>query len=57
MKSEVKREMGAVVETYLSIEELAKYLGVSEKTIRRWVLNQYSLSQDYEVYPLSAFRG
>jgi excisionase family DNA binding protein len=40
MKSEVKREMGAVVETYLSIEELAKYLGVSEKTIRRWVLNQ-----------------
>ena len=40
MKSEVKRDMGAVVETYLSIEELAKYLGVSEKTIRRWVLNQ-----------------
>ena len=27
------------METYLSIEELAKYLGVAEKTVRRWVLN------------------
>ena len=40
MKSEVKRDMGAVVETYLSIEELAKYLSVAEKTIRKWVLNE-----------------
>jgi len=27
------------VETYLSIEGLAKYLEVSEKTVRKWVLN------------------
>ena len=27
------------METYLSIEGLAKYLGVAEKTIRKWVLN------------------
>jgi excisionase family DNA binding protein len=30
---------GVFVETYLSIEELAKYLSVAEKTIRKWVLN------------------
>jgi excisionase family DNA binding protein len=28
-----------VVETYLSIEGLAEYLGVAEKTVRKWVLN------------------
>ena len=28
------------METYLSIEGLAKYLGVAEKTIRKWVLNE-----------------
>jgi excisionase family DNA binding protein len=28
------------METYLNIEELAKYLGVAEKTIRKWVLNR-----------------
>ena len=28
------------METYLSIEGLAKYLGISEKTVRKWVLNQ-----------------
>jgi excisionase family DNA binding protein len=28
------------VETYLNIEELAKYLGVAVKTIRKWVLNR-----------------
>ena len=27
------------METYLSIEGLAKYLEVSEKTVRKWVLN------------------
>ena len=27
------------METYLSIEGLAKYLGVAEKTVRKWVLN------------------
>ena len=26
------------METYLSIEGLAKYLGISEKTVRKWVL-------------------
>jgi excisionase family DNA binding protein len=31
---------GAGVETYLSIEGLAKYLGIAEKTVRKWVLNQ-----------------
>jgi len=28
------------VETYLTIEELAKYLKYAEKTIRKWVLNR-----------------
>ena len=28
------------METYLSIEGLSKYLGIAEKTIRRWVLNR-----------------
>jgi len=28
------------VETYFTIEELAKYLGYAEKTIRKWVLNR-----------------
>jgi excisionase family DNA binding protein len=28
------------VETYLSIEGLAKYLDVAEKSIRKWVLNR-----------------
>ncbi|WP_461257189.1 helix-turn-helix domain-containing protein [Treponema sp. R80B11-R83G3] len=28
------------METYLTIEELAKYLNYSEKTIRKWVLNR-----------------
>jgi len=28
------------METYLSIEGLAKYLDVSEKTIRKWVLKR-----------------
>ena len=28
------------METYLSIEGLAKYLGISEKTVRKWVLNR-----------------
>ena len=28
------------METYLNIEELAKYLGISDKTIRKWVFNQ-----------------
>jgi excisionase family DNA binding protein len=28
------------VETYLTIEELARYLKVAEQTIRRWVLNR-----------------
>jgi len=28
------------VETYFTIEELAKYLGYAEKTIRKWVLNK-----------------
>ena len=27
------------METYLSIEGLAKYLEISEKTVRKWVLN------------------
>ena len=27
------------METYLSIEGVAKYLGISEKTVRKWVLN------------------
>ena len=27
------------METYLSIEGLAKYLGIAEKTVRKWVLN------------------
>jgi excisionase family DNA binding protein len=31
--------MGAGLETYLSIEGLAKYLGIAEKTVRKWVLN------------------
>jgi excisionase family DNA binding protein len=30
---------GGVLETYFTIEELAKYLNYSEKTIRKWVLN------------------
>jgi len=28
------------VETYLTIEEIAKYLNYAEKTIRKWVLNR-----------------
>jgi len=28
------------VETYFTIEELAKYLNYAEKTIRKWVLNR-----------------
>ena len=28
------------METYLSIEGLAKYLDVAEKTVRKWVLNR-----------------
>jgi len=28
------------VEIYLNIEGLAKYLGIAEKTIRKWVLNR-----------------
>jgi len=28
------------VETYLTIEELAKYLNYAEKTIRKWVFNR-----------------
>ena len=28
------------METYLSIEGLAKYLDVSEKSVRKWVLNR-----------------
>jgi excisionase family DNA binding protein len=32
--------VGAKVETYLTIEELAHYLKVAEQTIRRWVLNR-----------------
>jgi excisionase family DNA binding protein len=31
---------GAGVETYLSIEGLAKYLDIAEKTVRKWVLNR-----------------
>jgi len=31
--------MGAGLETYLSIEGLSKYLGIAEKTVRKWVLN------------------
>jgi excisionase family DNA binding protein len=31
---------GAVLETYLSIEGLAQYLGIAEKTVRKWVLNR-----------------
>ena len=31
--------MGAGLETYLSIDGLAKYLGIAEKTVRKWVLN------------------
>jgi excisionase family DNA binding protein len=27
------------LETYLSIEGLAEYLGIAEKTVRKWVLN------------------
>ena len=27
------------METYLSIEELAKYFSIAEKTVRKWVLN------------------
>jgi excisionase family DNA binding protein len=32
--------MRAVVETYLDIEGLAKYLNIAEKTVRKWVLNR-----------------
>jgi excisionase family DNA binding protein len=32
--------MGAGVETYFTIEEVAKYLNCAEKTIRKWVLNR-----------------
>ena len=28
------------METYLSVEGLAKYLGIAEKTARKWVLNR-----------------
>ena len=28
------------METYLSIEGAAKYLGIAEKTVRKWVLNR-----------------
>ena len=28
------------METYLKIEDLAKYLNVAEQTIRRWILNR-----------------
>jgi len=28
------------VETYLSIGGVAKYLGIAEKTVRKWVLNR-----------------
>jgi excisionase family DNA binding protein len=32
--------MGTGVETYFTIDELAKYLNYAEKTIRKWVLNR-----------------
>ena len=32
--------LGAVVETYLTIDELAGYLKLAEQTVRRWVLNR-----------------
>jgi len=32
--------LGAVVETYLTIEEVAEYLKLAEQTVRRWVLNR-----------------
>jgi excisionase family DNA binding protein len=32
--------MGAIVETYFTSEEVAKYLNCAEKTIRKWVLNR-----------------
>jgi excisionase family DNA binding protein len=35
----LRKEPGALVETYLSIEGLAEYLEVAEKTVRKWVLN------------------
>jgi excisionase family DNA binding protein len=34
------RRPGAGVETYFTIEEIAKYLNYAEKTIRKWVLNR-----------------
>jgi excisionase family DNA binding protein len=32
--------MGVGVETYFTIEGIAKYLNYAEKTIRKWVLNR-----------------
>jgi excisionase family DNA binding protein len=34
------KNRGAAVETYLTIEEVAAYLKVAEKTIRKWVFNR-----------------
>ena len=36
---QIANNRGRFVETYLSIEGLAKYLEISEKTVRKWVLN------------------
>jgi excisionase family DNA binding protein len=35
----LRKEPGAFVEMYVSIERLAEYLDVAEKTVRKWVLN------------------
>jgi excisionase family DNA binding protein len=42
------------VETYFDIEELAKYLCVAERTIRKWVLNREI--QYYKIQSVVRFR-
>jgi excisionase family DNA binding protein len=37
---ETTESLGAGMETYLTIGELAEYLKLTEQTIRRWVLNR-----------------
>jgi excisionase family DNA binding protein len=34
------KELGASVETYFTLKEIAKYLGYADKTIRKWILNK-----------------
>ncbi len=39
-ENELRNVKGAKMETYLTVEELAEYLKLSQQTIRRWIRGQ-----------------